>query len=86
MPTNFHEPKAAEIGFEHSIGLRVAPPTEYGRFPDVKAHFGLTRSKTYDLLRSGAIRSCCVKRKGARHGVRLIDMQSVRDFLKANTH
>ena len=70
----------------HRLGqLGVAPQMEYGRFPDVKAQFNLTRSKVYDLIWSGKIKSCVVKRKGARHGIRLIDMASVREFLKSNT-
>jgi hypothetical protein len=63
----------------------IAPPMEYGRFPDVKARFNLTRSTCYELIWSGKIKSCVVKRKGARHGVRLIDMASVREFLRSNT-
>ena len=59
---------------------------EYGRFPDVKAQFNITRSTCYELIWAGKIKSCVVKKKGARHGIRLIDLQSVRDFLRKNTH
>ena len=57
----------------------------FGRFHDVEQRYSLKRSKTYELLNAGLIRSAVVKRKGARSGVRLIDMQSVEDFLRANT-
>jgi hypothetical protein len=65
--------------------LGIAPQIEYGRFHDVQACFGLTRSICYDLIREGKIKSAVVKKKHARHGVRLIDMESVRAFLRANT-
>ena len=57
---------------------------EWARLPDVERRFGLRRSKTYELIASGAIRSSCIRRKGAMTGVRLIDVQSVRDFLARN--
>ena len=65
--------------------LGIAPTVEYGRFPDVKAQFNITRSTCYALIWAGKIKSCVVKKKGARHGIRLIDMASVREFLRSNT-
>ncbi len=56
---------------------------EYGRFPDVQGRFSIGRSKTYQLINEGKIRSVVIRNKGARSGLRLIDMASVRDFLKA---
>ena len=79
--------KSSDAAVAQPNQLGIAPPQEieYGRFPDAKRHFGLTRSKVYDLIWSGAIKSCVVKKKGARHGVRLLDMASIRDFLRSNT-
>ena len=64
---------------------KTFPQAEWGRFDDIERVFGLRRSTTYNLLRQGVIRSAAVRRKGARNGVRLIDLQSVRDFLKAQS-
>ena len=58
---------------------------EFGRFPDLRSRFGIPRSKAYELISGGKIKSACIKKKGARTCVRLIDMQSVRDFLRKNT-
>ncbi len=55
---------------------------EYGRFQDLERRFGIKRSTAYKLIWLGKIKSVCAKRKGARSGIRLIDMQSVRDFLR----
>jgi hypothetical protein len=55
----------------------------WGRFTDVERVFSLPRSTTYNLIKDGVIRSRLVRRKGQRGcGMRLIDMQSVRDFLE----
>ena len=59
---------------------------EYGRFDDLERRFGIRRSTAYELINAGKIKSSCVKKKGARSGIRLIDFDSVREFLKANTH
>jgi len=40
----------------------------------------------YELLNAGLIESAVIKQKNARTGIRLIDMQSVENFLRANTH
>jgi hypothetical protein len=53
---------------------------EYGRFRDLETRFGISRSKAYELIAEGKIRSVCIKRKGALTGVRLIDLSSVRRF------
>jgi hypothetical protein len=78
--------KNSDAALPRLTQLSIAPQMEYGRFPDVRAQFNITRSTCYELIWAGKIKSCVVKKKGARHGVRLIDMQSVRDFLRANTH
>lgn len=58
---------------------------EYGRFADLEHRFGIKRSMAYELIGKGQIKSAVVRRKGARCGIRLIDLASVRDFLRANT-
>jgi hypothetical protein len=58
---------------------------KFGRFPDVEHRYGLKRSKCYELNSAGLIKSAVIKKKGARSGVRLIDFESVENFLRANT-
>jgi hypothetical protein len=56
----------------------------WGRFPDVERVFSIPRSTTYDLINEGLIRSRLLRQKGQRgSGVRLIDMQSVRDYIES---
>ena len=57
---------------------------EFGRIPDVERLFGLKRGILYQLLSSGKIKSVCLRRKGARTGVRLVHLPSVREFLHAH--
>lgn len=46
--------------------------------------FGLTRSHYYNLIASGAIKSSCIRRPGTLTGVRLVNVQSVRDYIERN--
>ncbi len=55
---------------------------EFGRFDELERRFGIRRSKAYELIEAGKIKSACVKKKGARFGIRLIDFNSVRQFLR----
>jgi len=57
---------------------------EYGRFDDLQRRFGIRRSTAYELIGAGKIKSVAVRKKGARSGIRLIDFNSVREFLRTN--
>ncbi len=54
---------------------------EFGRVSDVERIWGIKRGLLYLLLKQGEIKSAVIRRKGARTGVRLVHLQSVRDFL-----
>ncbi len=58
---------------------------EWGRLKDVQRLFGIRRSNCYELIRLGEIRSAAVRKKNARNGVRLIDLESVREFLRSQS-
>jgi hypothetical protein len=60
----------------------VVGSPEFCRPSDVRHLFGIGRSYCYELIQSGAIRSTCLRKAGARTGVRLIDVASVRDYLR----
>jgi hypothetical protein len=53
----------------------------FGRFPDLERIFGIKRGTAYALINEGKIRSRIVRRKGCAYGMRLIDFDSVREFL-----
>jgi hypothetical protein len=53
------------------------------RIPGAVKYSGLSRSKLYELLSEGRIRSICVKsQKWAQRGVRLIDRESIDLFME----
>ena len=54
------------------------------RVPGAVKYSGLSRSKLYELLSDGRIRSICVRsQKGAQRGVRLIDRESIDSFMES---
>ncbi len=72
----------------HRVRMKTSTdtaPAEFGRFDDLDSKFGIRRSKAYQLLADGKIRSVCLKRNGARTGVRLIDLGSVRQYLQSQS-
>lgn len=54
---------------------------EFIRVPDVERIFGVKRGHCYALIGAGAVKSVCLRKPGARTGVRLVSYQSVRDYL-----
>ena len=60
----------------------VAPlKPEFLRLNQVEAVFGLKKFITYQLLREQKLRSVLLRQSGAKNGVRLIEVASVREFL-----
>ena len=57
----------------------------YGRTWAVDRIYSIKRSKLYEMLDAGLIKSVVIKEKGAKSGVRLFNLQSIEDWLRANT-
>jgi hypothetical protein len=55
---------------------------EFCRPSDVRHLFGIGRSYVYQLIASGDVRPVSLRKRGAKNGCRLIDVQSVRDYLR----
>jgi len=54
------------------------------RIPAAVKYSGVSRSRLYELLSAGKIRSICLKsHKGAERGVRLLDRESIDSFMLA---
>ena len=54
------------------------------RIPAAVKYSGLSRSRLYELISEGKIRSICLKsNKGAERGVRLLDRESIDSFMLA---
>lgn len=56
-------------------------PPEFIRVPDVERIFGIKRGHCYALISAGAVKSVCLRKPGAKTGVRLVHYASVRNFL-----
>lgn len=56
---------------------------EFGRFRDVERCYGVKRGTAYNLLRDGKIKGVLLRVRGKKSGVRLISMQSVREFINS---
>jgi excisionase family DNA binding protein len=67
----------------HGGPVTLAP--RWLRVPEAVKYSGLSRSKLYELLSGGRIRSICVRsQKGAQRGVRLIDRESIDSFMESH--
>jgi hypothetical protein len=54
------------------------------KLPTAVSYSGLSRAKLYILLASGEIRSASVRIKGKVRGIRVIDRESIDEFLSSN--
>jgi hypothetical protein len=50
---------------------------EWLRIPEAIRLFGVGRSKLYELIGDGSIRSTCLRKRGAVRGIRLISFDSL---------
>ncbi len=68
---------------EHPQSPTLDSPTqEFIRLPKPGGRFyGLSRSYIEELCTSGKVRSSLIKKRGARKGLRLIHLASLRDFI-----
>ena len=56
---------------------------EFGRTPDVERLFGVKRGLCYRYIGDGTFKSVCIRKPGAKTGIRLVHLGSVRDWLNA---
>ena len=56
---------------------------EWARIPDAVKFGGVGRSKLYELIDDGEIRSVLLRQKGRMRGIRLINVQSLRDYISS---
>lgn len=67
-----------------STSLTNALP-EWARPLDITRLFGIKRGTLWALMGSGEIRSVSLRKKHQVKGTRLVHVQSVRDFIEAQT-
>lgn len=56
---------------------------EWIRPKDVPRFFGLGRTATYALLAEGKVKSVSMRKRGQRHGTRLISYDSLKKYLES---
>ena len=72
-----------EIQQDTHIGPVMLNP-RWLRMPSAVKYCGLSRSRLYELLAQGRIKSICLKsRTGALRGVRLVDRESIDLFMES---
>jgi hypothetical protein len=59
-----------------------AQQPEFGRIPDATRMYGIKRGCLYELLKRGKIKGVLLRVHGNKSGVRLIDLASVRDYIR----
>jgi hypothetical protein len=72
-------PVEASLGF---VSPRLEP--EFLRVKGVELMFGIKRGKLYALINEGKIKSKTLRSRGTVRGIRLIDIQSVREFINSS--
>ena len=65
-----------------SHGSNLEP--EFIRVKDVELMFGIKRGMLYGLINEGKIKSKTLRSRGNVRGIRLIDIQSVREFINSS--
>lgn len=61
--------------------IRAIKP-EWVRVPDAVKLFGIKRSKLYELIAAGRIKSREIKERGKVRGIRLISYDSLNEFIE----
>jgi hypothetical protein len=62
--------------------LSFNPIPEWIRPGDARPVFGFSRAQIYNLIRDGKLRSVCVRQPNKAFGMRLINVQSIRDYIE----
>lgn len=59
-------------------------PVEWQRVPEICRCFGLKRSKVYELISRGVLKSASLRQKGSLRGIRIVSCDSVRTLLESS--
>ena len=72
------------VPVEASLGFVSPLEPEFLRVKGVELMFGIKRGKLYALINEGKIKSKTLRSRGTVRGIRLIDIQSVREFINSS--
>ena len=56
---------------------------EWLRPKEIPKFFGIGRSKTYELISSGKVKSVSLRQRGQKHGTRLVSWDSLAAYLES---
>ena len=68
---------------EPAVSPAADPMPEFGRLDAVERFFGIKRGPAYKHIRRGDFKSVLLREPGAKNGLRLVHLPSVRAFLAA---
>ncbi len=55
---------------------------EWLRPKDIPKFFGIGRSKSYELIAAGKVKSVSLRKRGQKHGTRLVSYDSLASYLE----
>jgi hypothetical protein len=70
---------------EQTTGACAAIQPEWLRLPDAIRMSGIGRSRLYQLLSDGSIKSVLLRKRGCQRGIRLISADSIRGYIESFT-
>ena len=59
------------------------PNRKYIRLPDVVRDYGLSKTKAYNLIKEGKIRSCSLREPGQAKATRLFCVKSLEAYIES---
>ena len=72
-----------EIDNKAGAAQQGALKPEWIRPKDMQRFFGLGRTQTYELIAANKLKSVSMRKRGQRHGTRLISYDSVAAYLES---
>jgi hypothetical protein len=78
-----HNPEFSPLAAPANCLANANAKPEWLRIPEVARLFGIRRSMLYELITSGKVKSCSLRRRGAMRGIRLISYDSLVAYLES---
>lgn len=63
--------------------MKSEPRPEWLRPKEVPMHFGIGRSKFYEILATGKVKTVSLRKRGQKHGTRLVSYDSLSAYLES---
>ena len=63
--------------------MKNNPRPEWLRPNDVTKYFGIGRSKVYEIIADGRVKTVSLRKRGQKHGTRLVSYQSLSAYIES---